>query len=441
MNYDHLFYEGLPRAFGIDDQPTSVSRSSQTNETIPDQPGGTPPSSNDSTNLVSSTVRVDPTSERFNKLKNGVLRQDDPYFALAYNLHRAVIKPQASLAQAELDILGDPYYLVTGGIGNQPPAADEIAARNGDCLIDIEFRSPEDIGPDGFMAYNQTFNDPFHGAYRVLRVTHFFKDGLFKQKLNLVRAPGQDPTNSSGGDPGSQIITDGVPKPEGETTKDSRNSADVSTPGGGNLSALTGAGFPTPGSNFTNAIGGIGSLLASQTLGASDQPNLGLSNNLAVNETAPVSVNINSLSTPQSAINAALGVPNSPLSQYIYNPNTQLSGLSGGSVAGSTDAAINASLALGPNVNLAQAVDDGVSFKYLPNLDIPATQPRTSAALQAPLSADDLSIVSKGGLAALAKTQGVSVSELSPSVNSQVATLANNPNSPLAKLNSSLKTG
>ena len=441
MNYDHLFYEGMPRAYAIDEQPTSESRSSPTNDTIPEQSGNAPPKST-ALGVASNAVRTDPSAERYNKLNNGILRQDDPYFALAYNLHKAVIKPQASLARAELEILGDPFYLVTGGIGNQPNAADEMAARSGDCIIDIQFRNPEDIGTDGFMAYNQSVNDPFHGAYRVVSITHHFRDGLFKQRLDLIRVPGQDSTNSSGGDPGSQITTVGAPNPEGNTTQDTRDSTDVSTPGGGNLSALTGIGFPTPGSNFPNVVGGLGLLLASQTLGASDQPNIGLSsNNLGGNSLAPVSVNINAVSTPQSNVNAALGIPNSPLSQYIYNPTTQLSGLSGGSVTGGTEAAINSSLAVGPNVNLAQAVSDGVSFKYLPNLDIPATQPRALAALQAPLSADDLKVVAQGGLPALAKTQGVSVSELSSPIQSQVAGLTNSAVSPLTKLNNALKTG
>jgi hypothetical protein len=442
LNYNHLFYEGMPRAYAINEQPTQESRISPSQDTEPSQSGKALPKSA-TPGEAKAPVKTDPTAEIDNKLSNGILRQNDPYFALAYNLHKAVIKPQASLAQAEMEILGDPYYLVTGGIGNQPNSDDEVAARSRDCIIDIQFKNPEDIGDDGFIAYSQTVNEPFHGAYRIRTILHSFREGLFKQRLDLVRVPGQDPTNSLNGNPGTRSVTVGATNPQGSKAQDTRNTTDISTPGGGNLNLLTGIGFPTPGSNFPNILGGLGLLLASQYQGVSNVSNLGSNNNNLgeVNQTSPISVNITSLATPKSNVDTALGVPKSSLSQYIYNPTTQLAGLSGGSLTGGSDLAINSVIKPGSNVNLSQAVEDGVSFKYLPNLDIPASQPRAVASLQAPLSVDDLKTASQGGLDALAKTRGVSVSELSSAVTSQVADVTNSLTSPLAKLNSALKIG
>jgi len=442
LNYDHLFYEGMPRARGTNEQPTQESRISPTQDTEPVQTGRVVAKPNTSGEPTAPT-RTDPTAEMDNKPNNGILRQDDPYFALAYNLHKAVIKPQSSLATAEIEILGDPFYLVTGGIGNQPNAADEIAARNKSCFVNIQFKNPDDIGINGFISYNQTVNDPFHGAYQVRNVVHTFKEGLFKQRLSLVRVPGQDPTNALNGNPGSRITTVGGSNPAGSKSQDTRSNTDISTPGNGSLSLLTGIGFPTLGSNFPNRPDGLGTITPSQSQGVSNLANLGLNNNnLGVsNQLSPVQVNINSLSTPQSNIDVALGISRSSLPSYIYNPTTQLAGLSGGDLSGRAESAINSVGNAGANVNLSQAVDDGVSFKYLSNLDIPASQPRTSAPLQAPLSVDDLRVASQGGLEALAKTRGVSVSELSPAITSQVVGLTNSVTSPLAKLNNALRTG
>jgi len=442
LNYDHLFYEGMPRARGTNEQPTQEARISPTQDTEPVQTGkvvSTPRTLGDPT----ASVRNDPTAETDNKLSNGILRQDDPYFALAYNLHKAVIKPQSSLATAEIEILGDPFYLVTGGIGNQPNAADEIAARSKSCFINVQFKNPDDIGLDGFISYNQTVNDPFHGAYQVTLVLHTFKEGVFKQKLSLVRVAGQDPTNSLNGNPSTRITTVGGSNPAGSKSQDTRSNTNISTPGNGSLSLLTGIGFPTLGSNFPNRPDGLGTVPPSQSQGISNLANLGLNNNnLGVsNQLSPVQVNINSLSTPQSNIDVALGISRSSLPSYIYNPTTQLAGLSGGGLSGRAESAINSIGNAGANVNLVQAVDDGVSFKYLSNLDIPASQPRTSASLQAPLSVDDLRVASQGGLDALAKTRGVSVSELSSVLTNQVVGLTNSVTSPLAKLNNALRTG
>ena len=104
---------------------------------------------------------------------------------------------------AEMDIMGDPYFLCTGGIGNQLKTADTTAINDnqvqllyGDLIIDVEFRNPQDIGKDGFISFNKIQTSPFHGAYRVIKITHQFKEGVFKQHLELNKISGQDPNNT-----------------------------------------------------------------------------------------------------------------------------------------------------------------------------------------------------------------------------------------------------
>lgn len=131
---------------------------------------------------------------------NSGTRVYDTYDALAKNMHQAILD-NTDMITCELEILGDPYFLCTGGIGSyRPTLADKTSTENGeapyqtsDVIVLIQFRNPDDIAPfaAGGLAKFDKSKIPFSGCFRVIKVQSKFSDGVFTQRLNLVRLPGQ----------------------------------------------------------------------------------------------------------------------------------------------------------------------------------------------------------------------------------------------------------
>lgn len=133
---------------------------------------------------------------------------DDPYWALARHMHSKLIESDTgSLMRGDLEIIGDPFYLVTGGIGNfktkeeQPGITTdgEASYNRGEVLIRLDFRNPIDIGTlaeGGLLKFDEK-KVPFGGVYMVTKVISTFRDGQFKQVLSLIRQAGQVEPNST----------------------------------------------------------------------------------------------------------------------------------------------------------------------------------------------------------------------------------------------------
>jgi hypothetical protein len=126
--------------------------------------------------------------------------KDDPYWQLTYNAHQAILE-SVSMLTGQLDIMGDPYYLCTSGMGNYIPKTKDIATTDdgeanftqAPCVIKLNFRNPIDIGPfneGGFLKFQSTLV-PFSGLYQVINCHSKFSDGQFKQTLKLIRYSGQ----------------------------------------------------------------------------------------------------------------------------------------------------------------------------------------------------------------------------------------------------------
>jgi hypothetical protein len=452
LQYNYLFYEGMPQSKGSSDSPTQTNTTRPNDGTQPIISGSSATPTQNATNSgkiePSSKTDTKPNSGSTNKTLDGILRQDDPYFALANNLHQAVIDPKASMVTAEMEILGDPFFLVTGGLGNQiekPNATQQQTTESGqanhligDCIIDIKFKNPQDIGTNGFIVYNQILNQPFQGAYRIIKVQNFFKEGLFKQRMELVRVPGQDPQNRNTGNILNNSPFEGTSNPDGQTSNDTRNTADVSlAPSGASLPAVSGRGVPGPNSNFTGAAGGFGQLNPAQSFG-------GFSNGLGkltaasaifggaipggTDQSSPIRLNPaslingsiesvnNTIASAQATVAAVQNFNiNSVLPSYINNPTIQLSGLLGGGILSKAEQQLRAAEStVAANIDLAQSAKDGVSFKYVTDVaNVPPVQGTAKVVSEYPaLSVDEQAIVAKGGLAALAEARGVAVSEL-----------------------------
>jgi len=136
---------------------------------------------------------------------NATRPEYDSYDALVKNMHQAILD-NMSMIKCDLEILGDPYFLCTGGVGNfRPKIIDPTITDNGEApyqvhnvMVVVEFQNPEDIDPNTGMVIFDKQRIPYNGCYQVTKVVSKFQDGLFTQRLNLLRIPGQ-PVLASGG--------------------------------------------------------------------------------------------------------------------------------------------------------------------------------------------------------------------------------------------------
>lgn len=277
LNFNSLFFEAVPAAMGNNDQPGSRDGAGQPNDTSQKlKPEDLENSKKDQN--PSGTVKATPVSV-IRDGANASQPDTDPYYTLARNMHSAIIDSKASMISGEIEILGDPFYLVTGGIGNYDPKPSstqgmtidgEADHLQGEVLVTINFRNPIDINPleKGGMFYFETEKLPFSGVYRILKVQNTFRDGVFKQRLEIIRYPGQII-----GKVKETLVTDraeDVPKPgaqQVQTTTAGTNQGGLPISEANALELLK-RGLPSPGlpgllSNFTNAIGGLGGNISS----------------------------------------------------------------------------------------------------------------------------------------------------------------------------------
>ena len=273
LNFNTLFFEAIPSALGNNDQISSKTGAAPSNSVVPKQSGSSAETSTPDAN-GQAREQVDQRPNQVQQLGgNAGPVQTDPYSILAKNMHQAVVNSKASMLTGELEILGDPFFLVTGGIGNYNPkpvsrgvAGDgEADHQFGEVLVTIVFNNPIDIGnfaDDGGLMYFDSEKVPFSGVYRVNKVVSTFHEGQFKQKLDIIRVPGQ--TNVAGpiSDPANRLVT--KPDPLDQVIPDATIASNPSArPTTANLLLQLGRGLPSPGlpgvlSNFTAALGGLG---------------------------------------------------------------------------------------------------------------------------------------------------------------------------------------
>lgn len=144
---------------------------------------------------------ADPDAKK--KVKGGLGAKDTTQM-VAESFHQAFVKgSSADMVSIDLEILGDPYWIVDGGMANhfsKPVSDDALITEDGtanyegsDVYIYITFRTPTDINE---IKGNYEFatagrESPFGGIYRVTMCENIFTDGMFKQKLKCLRMQGQ----------------------------------------------------------------------------------------------------------------------------------------------------------------------------------------------------------------------------------------------------------
>ena len=120
---------------------------------------------------------------------------------VAQAFHNAFTQSSTEMVTVNLEILGDPYWVVDSGMGNyfaKPTTNNQITEdgtmnyESGDVFVYITFRTPSDVNTaTGLYDFGKEVKtSPFSGIYRVTAVENIF-DEAFRQRLRLVRMPGQ----------------------------------------------------------------------------------------------------------------------------------------------------------------------------------------------------------------------------------------------------------
>jgi hypothetical protein len=226
LKFDNLFYNAIPpmmaNAPAQDSTVDSAGKSGISKVT--DVKGATAEDerTRDPNQLPNPANRFAPAlAERANNEPKSGKASPDPYYTLAMALHQAVLN-KADLLMGNLEILGDPYFLTTGGMGNKNleliddylTADGQAAYTQGDIFININFKNPVDIGSDGFIQFDDRLVS-FSGVYRVQQLMNYFKEGVFTQNLEILRLSGQvypgDPKNNTEEELGTELVETDAP--------------------------------------------------------------------------------------------------------------------------------------------------------------------------------------------------------------------------------------
>lgn len=122
---------------------------------------------------------------------------------VAENFQRAFITgSSADMVTVTMEILGDPYWLVDSGSANYFAKAASAVSQitddgtmnyeSGNIYVYISLRTPADIDvKTGLYDFSVAGKESaFGGLYRVNMCENTFADGMWKQKLKLLRMPG-----------------------------------------------------------------------------------------------------------------------------------------------------------------------------------------------------------------------------------------------------------
>jgi hypothetical protein len=171
----------------------------------------------------------------------------------------------ADLVTIDLEILGDPYWLVDSGMANHFSSSfaptDQITEdgtmnyESGNVYIYLTFRTPIDVNTtSGLYDFSQIAEDsPFGGIYRIVQCENTFTDGNWKQKLKCIRMPGpqgpetvkvksdnKSPVGTKADTPATEIGAKEPPKTSMvETANNSINRTTVANNGAASSSANT----------------------------------------------------------------------------------------------------------------------------------------------------------------------------------------------------------
>lgn len=269
LNFNTLYFEAVPYALGHNDTPGAKLGAGPSSATAPvgktvTQTGQIPATPVKVAASATEVVQAD---------VNAGQALDDPYDALAKNMHNAIIDSKSpGMLTGEIEIIGDPFFLVTGGTSNHNSKLNgpgqtvdgEAAHNHGQVLITINFRNPIDIDTfarGGSMIFD-TKKVPFSGIFMVTQAYSSFKDGKFTQRLQILRIPGQIENNDTPSNPADVITNEADPLDQIIVDTTNANAPSI-RPTESTLISQLGSTVPSAGlpgilSKFISATGGLG---------------------------------------------------------------------------------------------------------------------------------------------------------------------------------------
>lgn len=149
-------------------------------------------------NLGSRQLGPDPSKQGTTNGGSGDVTEEKK---IAESFQKALLNSNTDLVNVEIEILGDPYWIVDSGMGNYlSPANPNFPAVTIDGTMNYEtrdihvyltFKTPADIDENTGMYKFKTgeITSEFSGLYRVKRCNNNFSDGTWKQKLEMIRMP------------------------------------------------------------------------------------------------------------------------------------------------------------------------------------------------------------------------------------------------------------
>ena len=195
LNFNNLFFQASNPKMGNNDMSDTSRGAAASNDPVVKAPTN---GAKDAAKDQNDRAPTMPSGEAGSTNGRGQPVQQNPYYQIAYAAHQAILE-SVNLLTGEIEILGDPYYLATGGMGNHLPALKDIAItqtgeanfNNGPVVVRINFRNPIDIDEETGLAKFSKTAVPFSGVYQVLKCQSTLRDGSFKQKMNIMRYSGQ----------------------------------------------------------------------------------------------------------------------------------------------------------------------------------------------------------------------------------------------------------
>jgi len=112
------------------------------------------------------------------------------------------VTSQAEMVKMDMEILGDPYYIIQSGMGTYSAKPDSqnlnndgtMAHQNGQVFVIVNFRTPVDINlSTGLYDFGKSAKtgpvSMWTGLYRITQIHNKFNGGVFTQQLEAIRLP------------------------------------------------------------------------------------------------------------------------------------------------------------------------------------------------------------------------------------------------------------
>ena len=198
LRFNSAFFMGsqYDRFLGNQDQQSDANASGESEETV--TPQNAEPSNGDS----DDTIRTKETGGDDTSLNAGNF-SNDPLTRISQQITE-VITNGVDLIEAEMDILGDPYYIADSGLGNyssertgsQTTSDGTIDYQYEETSLILNFKTPIDIDPDSgeyiFQGQGTAPVRRFSGVYRINTITNSISGNKFTQKLSMHRMRNQE---------------------------------------------------------------------------------------------------------------------------------------------------------------------------------------------------------------------------------------------------------